>query len=85
MIGVVPAETENQRLWKAQRERPKKCRDCGGAIVFMKTVNGKYVPCDAVKKIIEDTTTRVMDELGLIVYLGPKKIGWPVHECQKRM
>lgn len=84
MIGETQAITENQRLWKQQRTRPRKCRECGAPIVFLKNANGNYVPCDAVKKIIDDNRTRVMDEMGLILWMGPRKIGWPVHECKKK-
>ena len=50
----------------------------------MKNLHGNEVPCDAVKKIVNEKDPkgdiRVMDEEGIISSVG-RRIGWPVHEC----
>lgn len=50
----------------------------------MKDLHGNEIPCDAVKKIVNEKdvngSIRVMDEEGIISTVG-RRIGWPVHEC----
>jgi hypothetical protein len=84
MWRVRPEETANQRKWKRQRQNPTPCRyGCGGKIVFLKTIVGQTIACDARKlQFNPASSVSVMMEDGMISREG-ERVGWPVHVCPK--
>jgi|GEM_PF-4550932 len=74
--------TYNRREYDRQRDIAKLCRHCNSCkIIFLKDFQGRTVICEIPMAIVNDSETWMLDEHGLRFRLGPRKIGWKIHQC----
>lgn len=76
--------TYNKREYDRQRDNARLCRECGKSkVIFLKDMRGVTVVCETPMQILNDNDIWMLDDQGIRFRLGPRKVGWVIHQCPK--